>query len=47
MQVVSYIQFMQVKFPTFGLDLKFGLYRISFYPVFGLESFHCITLFQL
>jgi hypothetical protein len=37
-------------FLTLGLYLKFGLYRISFYPVFGLDRgrymCHCIYIYR-
>ena len=30
-----------MRFPTFGLYLKFDLYRISLYAAVGLDRFHC------
>ena len=32
-----------LKFTILGLNLMFGLHRISFYSGFGLDGFHCIT----
>ena len=40
-QVFCLYRLNQQRFPTFGLHLKYGLYRISIYKEFGLDRFHC------